>query len=165
MKKLSSVETLGSASVICSDKTGTLTRNEMTVVRLVTRSGDVDVTGTGYAPGRSAAGRRRPLGDGVVLGEVRVVLSGGSLANDASLREEDGSWVVLGDPTDAAFLVAERKAGFATERGARFRRVAEVPFTSERKLMSTLQTDAAARRPRRRRDQGRPRRAPRPLRP
>lgn len=73
--------------------------------------------------------------------EVRIVLSGGSLANDATLREEGGRWLVLGDPTEAAFLVAERKAGFDAERTSRFHRVAEVPFTSERKLMSTLETD------------------------
>jgi magnesium-transporting ATPase (P-type) len=142
MKKLSSVETLGSASVICSDKTGTLTRNEMTIVRLVTHSGDVEVTGTGYAPEGELLASGRRLDDGPARAEARIVLSGGSLTNDASLRQEDGRWVVTGDPTDAAFLVAERKAGFHEERSIRFSRVAEVPFTSERKLMSTLQTDA-----------------------
>jgi len=143
VKKLSSVETLGSASVICSDKTGTLTRNEMTILRIVTRSGEVDVTGAGYRPDGELMAGGRPLEAGPLLEEVRIVLSGGSLANNASLREEDGRWVVHGDPTEAAFLVAERKAGFTQERDARFRRVGEVPFTSERKLMSTLQADAA----------------------
>jgi potassium/sodium efflux P-type ATPase len=139
--KLSSVETLGSASVICSDKTGTLTRNEMTIVRVITFSGEVDVTGTGYAPEGELVTAGHALDDGPLRDEVRIVLSGGSLANDATLREEDGRWVVLGDPTEAAFLVAERKAGFDAERTIRFHRVAEVPFTSERKLMSTLETD------------------------
>ncbi len=142
VKNLSSVETLGSASVICSDKTGTLTRNEMTIVRLVTHAGEVHVTGSGYAPEGELLAGGRPLGDGAAQAEARIVLSGGSLANDASLRQEDGRWVVVGDPTDAAFLVAERKAGFHEERNIRFERVAEVPFTSERMLMSTLQTDA-----------------------
>jgi magnesium-transporting ATPase (P-type) len=141
VKKLSSVETLGSASVICSDKTGTLTRNEMTIQRILTHSGSVEVTGTGYRPSGSLLVDGRPLDGGPMLAEVRYVLSGGSLASDASLREADGEWVVLGDPTEAAFLVAEHKAGLAAARSARFRRIGEVPFTSERKLMSTLQSD------------------------
>ena len=142
VKKLSSVETLGSASVICSDKTGTLTRNEMTIQRIVTRSGRVDVTGTGYRPDGELRVDGAPLVAGPLDDEVRAVLSGGSLASDASLREEDGAWVVHGDPTEAAFLVAERKAGFVEARLERFERVGEVPFTSERKLMSTLHRDA-----------------------
>jgi magnesium-transporting ATPase (P-type) len=142
VKKLSSVETLGSASVICSDKTGTLTRNEMTIQKIVTYSGEVDVTGTGYRPEGELVAGDHLLTDGPLIDEVRVVLSGGSLASDASLREEDGTWLVYGDPTEAAFLVAERKAGFTQARGRRFHRVGEVPFTSERKLMSTLQADA-----------------------
>jgi calcium-translocating P-type ATPase len=71
------------------------------------------------------------------------VLSGGSLASDATLQSADGEWVITGDPTEAAFLVAERKAGFTADRDARFRRVGEVPFTAERKLMSTLQAETA----------------------
>ena len=142
VKRLSSVETLGSASVVCSDKTGTLTKNEMTIVRIVTPSGDVTVTGSGYRPDGElhAAGHR--LDDPQLLDEVRFVLGGGSLANDAVLREDDGEWIVQGDPTEAAFLVAEAKIGLTDERKARFERVGEVPFTSERKLMSTLQADA-----------------------
>jgi magnesium-transporting ATPase (P-type) len=141
VKQLSSVETLGSASVICSDKTGTLTRNEMTIQRIVTRSGAVEVTGTGHEPVGELLSEGRPLGPGDLRDEVHVVLSGGSLANDASLRQEEGRWVVLGDPTEVAFLVAERKGGFHEERTVRFQRVGEVPFTSERKLMTTLETD------------------------
>jgi magnesium-transporting ATPase (P-type) len=140
--KLSSVETLGSASVICSDKTGTLTRSEMTIQRIVTRSGVVEVTGTGYRPTGELLVAGAPIAPGPLLSEVRVVLAGGSLANDAALREEDGAWVVHGDPTEAAFLVAERKAGLEGARRARFTRVGEVPFTSDRKLMTTLHTDA-----------------------
>ena len=140
VKNLSSVETLGSASVICSDKTGTLTRNEMTIQRVITHSGSVDVTGTGYAPDGDIVSDGRSV-DGPLLDEVRIVLGGGSLANDASLHEDHGVWHVEGDPTEAAFLVAESKAGFTDARRARFRRVGELPFTSERKLMSTLQED------------------------
>jgi Ca2+-transporting ATPase len=142
VKQLSSAETLGSASVICTDKTGTLTRNEMTVQRVLTRSGEVEVTGTGFAPDGELLVAGRPIEDEELLAEVRAVLSGGSLASDASLREEDGRWIAHGDPTEVALLVAERKAGFAEQRLARFRRVGDVPFTSERKLMSTLQVDA-----------------------
>jgi P-type Ca2+ transporter type 2C len=145
VRKLSSVETLGSASVICSDKTGTLTRNEMTVTTVVTGSGEVEVTGTGYRPEGDVVIRGRRLGDGdgdaVVADEVRFVLAGGSLANDAVLSDDGGVWTVQGDPTEAAFLVAEAKLGVTDVRRARFERVGEVPFTSERKLMSTLEAD------------------------
>ena len=142
VKKLSSVETLGSASVICSDKTGTLTRNEMTIERVVSASGEARVTGTGYRP----EGRVEQAGTAVVAGplwqEAVRVIGGGSLANDAVLRRQDGDWTIQGDPTDAAFLVAERKLGSGSARVARFHRVGEIPFTSERKLMTSLQTDA-----------------------
>ena len=142
VKKLSSVETLGSASVICADKTGTLTKNEMTIEKVVTGSGEVDVTGSGYRPDGELRVDGHPLDDAVLLDEVRAVLSGGSLANDAVLREEEGEWTIQGDPTEAAFLVAEAKVeGLAEMRRARFERVGEVPFSSERKLMSTVHTD------------------------
>ncbi|MGZ8606806.1 MAG: cation-translocating P-type ATPase [Actinomycetota bacterium] len=142
VKKLSSVEALGSASVICSDKTGTLTKSEMTIQRIVTASGQVTVTGIGYRPEGEVVLGDEPLREGPVRDEVRAVLWGGSLANDAVLREDDGSWTIQGDPTDAAFLVAERKLGVTDRRAARFTRVGHVPFTSERKLMSTIEVDA-----------------------
>ena len=143
VKRLSSVETLGSASVVCSDKTGTLTRNEMTIERIVTASGEVEVTGSGYRPEGELRVDGHPLEDPVLLDEVRFVIGGGSLANDAVLSQGDGGeWAVQGDPTEAAFLVAEAKvAGLAADRLARFRRVGEIPFSSDRKLMSTLQVD------------------------
>jgi magnesium-transporting ATPase (P-type) len=144
VKRLSSVETLGSASVVCSDKTGTLTRNEMTIEKIVTSSGDVDVTGSGYRPEGELRAGGRLLEEGPLLDEVRAVLAGGSFANDAVLQEQDGEWTVQGDPTEAAFLVAEEKvAGLHEARDARFERLGEVPFTSERKLMSTVGSDAA----------------------
>jgi magnesium-transporting ATPase (P-type) len=142
VKTLSSVETLGSASVICSDKTGTLTRSEMTIERIMTASGGSRVTGVGYAP----LGRLE-VEDGVapaaaLRAEHIVVLSGGSLAGNAALRQtEDGAWEIQGDPTEAAFLVAERKLGVEDRRQRRFERVGEVPFTSERKMMSTIELD------------------------
>ncbi|MCD6044724.1 MAG: ATPase, P-type (transporting), superfamily, subfamily, partial [Burkholderiales bacterium] len=135
VKRLSSVETLGSASVICSDKTGTLTRSEMTIVRVATASGRARVTGVGYAP----HGEVEPEPGGgnaeALLAEEIVVLSGGSLASNAQLRETaDGVWQIHGDPTEAAFLVAERKLGVSERRERRFERVRELPFTSERKM-------------------------------
>ncbi len=144
VKKLSSVETLGSASVVCSDKTGTLTRNEMTIQTVVTPSGEVDVTGSGYRPEGELRVDGGPLADGPLRAEVRNVLAAGCLANDAVLRQEDDEWTIQGDPTEAAFLVAEAKvAGLSELREARFERVGEIPFTSERKLMSTLTADIA----------------------
>jgi P-type Ca2+ transporter type 2C len=142
VKRLSSVETLGSASVVCSDKTGTLTRNEMTIQKVVTPSGEVDVTGSGYRPEGELRVDGGPLDDATLLEEVRAVIGGGSLANDAALTRGDGEWTVQGDPTEAAFLVAEAKIGGLSEaRAARFERVGEIPFTSERKLMTTLEAD------------------------
>ena len=140
VKTLSSVETLGSASVICSDKTGTLTRNEMTIQRVATAAGMAHVTGMGYAPRGDVLRGTEALGADQ-LAENVVVLSGGSLASNAQVNDVDGSWQVVGDPTEAAFLVAERKLGSADRRARRFTRVAEVPFTSERRLMSTVQVD------------------------
>jgi Ca2+-transporting ATPase len=142
VKSLSSVETLGSASVVCSDKTGTLTRNEMTITKIVTRSGEVDVSGAGYRPEGEFKDNGRPV-EGTLRDEAAAVLAIGTLANDASVREVDGEWVAQGDPTDAAFVVAQLKADLGHRFDERFSRVGEIPFTSERKLMSTLQADAA----------------------
>jgi P-type Ca2+ transporter type 2C len=142
VKRLSSVEALGSASVICSDKTGTLTKNEMTIEKVVTASGEAEITGSGYRPEGELRVDGGPLDDPILLDEVRAVLVGGSLANDAVLREENGEWTIRGDPTEAAFLVAEAKVpGLHAERESRFERLGEVPFTSERKLMSTVESD------------------------
>ena len=142
VKKLSSVETLGSASVICSDKTGTLTRSEMTIERVMTASGGTRVTGVGYAPEGRVEHEGGELDAGPLLAEDIVVLSGGSLASNAVLRQTaDGVWEIQGDPTEAAFLVAERKLGVTARRERRFDRVRELPFTSERKMMSTIEVD------------------------
>ncbi|WOP18898.1 cation-translocating P-type ATPase [Raineyella sp. LH-20] len=142
VKQLSSVETLGSASVICSDKTGTLTRNEMTIQRVVTASGTVELSGIGYRPEGEASHDGRPLSassaGGALLTEVRTLLRQGSLANDAQLVEQDGVWSIQGDPTEAAFLVAARKLEGPGHDLSAYERLAEVPFTSERKMMSTL---------------------------
>lgn len=138
VRKLPAVETLGSATVIASDKTGTLTRNEMTVRLLVTATGRVNVTGTGYAPD----GELQPEGGKDLKAESDRLLQAALLANNSQLTERDGTWTILGDPTEAALLVAAAKAGIdlgATR--ARFPRLAEAPFSSERKRMSTLHQD------------------------
>ena len=145
VKKLSSVETLGCASVIASDKTGTLTRAEMTIQKIITASGSTDVTGVGYAPQGQVLHAGAPLATGAVLTEQTVLLGGGSLAGNADLRQtQGGEWEIHGDSTEAAFLVAERKLGTADSvqrRERRFQRISEIPFTSQRKLMSTLEQD------------------------
>jgi P-type Ca2+ transporter type 2C len=142
VKNLSSVETLGSASVICSDKTGTLTRSEMTIERVMTLSGGTHVTGVGYVPEGQVEHQGAPLEGGPLHAEQVVMLGGGSLAGNADLRQaSDGGWEIHGDPTEAAFLVAERKLGVTERRQQRFERVAEIPFTSERKMMSSIERD------------------------
>ncbi len=143
VRHLSAVEALGSASVIATDKTGTLTKNEMTVREVVTASGRVLIQGTGYEP----TGEVRQEDGREVTGNLRIelerALAVADRANNATLRRDRGRWTVEGDPTEAALLVAAAKAGL--ERGRlqeRFARVAELPFSSERKLMSTVHTDA-----------------------
>ena len=143
VRHLAAVETLGSANVVASDKTGTLTKNEMTVRRVATASGSVTLDGTGYEP----EGEVRRDGGGTVDGPLRFelvrALAVADRANNAVLQEKDGRWTVQGDPTEGALIVAARKAGLEKEAlDARFTRVGEVPFSSERKLMSTVQSDA-----------------------
>ncbi|HHU11193.1 MAG TPA: cation-translocating P-type ATPase [Intrasporangiaceae bacterium] len=145
MKDLHSVETLGCASVICSDKTGTLTRNEMTLRRIWTASGQIRLTGTGYAPRGSAevlTCADDPDGAERTHVEARAVLIGGAVANNAELHHDaqaaEDDWEIHGDPTEAAFLVAQDKLEGVRERIEPYTRVEEVPFTSERKMMSVV---------------------------
>ncbi len=143
VKKLHSVETLGSASVICSDKTGTLTRNEMTVERVVVPSGEVELTGTGYAPEGDMVSIDGSAVPENVANEVLATLGAGTLANDGELREGEkpGTWEIVGDPTEVSLVVAARKT-HADKKFAHFDRVAEIPFTSERKRMSVITRNA-----------------------
>ena len=143
VRHLRAVETLGSADVIASDKTGTLTKNEMTVREVVTASGRVQFAGTGYEPRGEVAADGGHAMDGPLRVELRRTLTVADRANNAVLEERDGRWAVQGDPTEGALIVAARKAGLDSDRlEERFERVGEVPFSSERKLMSTLHTDA-----------------------
>ena len=138
VRRLAAVETLGSANVIASDKTGTLTRNEMTVSRIVTASGHADFEGTGYAP----KGEMRLTGDDAeaLNAEMAAALMVAECANNASLGLHDGQWRWQGDPTEIALLTAARKAG--EPPAAHPPRVGEIPFSSERKLMTTLHRSA-----------------------
>jgi Ca2+-transporting ATPase len=143
VRHLAAVETLGSANVIASDKTGTLTRNEMTVRIVVTATGRVSFDGTGYVPVGDVHREAGGLVDGSLRHELVRALAAGDRANNAILQERDGRWTVQGDPTEGALIVAARKAGLeATVLDARLARIGEVPFSSERKLMSTVHTDA-----------------------
>lgn len=142
VRHLAAVETLGSANVIASDKTGTLTKNEMTVLAVVTASGRVNLGGTGYAP----EGEVRREGGGSIDGALQFefvrALAAADRASNAVLHERNGRWAVHGDPTEGALIVAARKAGLEAEvLNARLVRIGEVPFSSERKLMSTVHSD------------------------
>ena len=142
VRHLAAVETLGSATVIASDKTGTLTRNEMTVRVVVTASGRVRFGGSGYAPeGSVRADGGAPI-EGALRVEIERALTVADRANNATVHQHDGRWTVQGDPTEGALLVAARKCGLSSEDlEKRLPRVGEVPFSSERKLMSTIHRD------------------------
>jgi Ca2+-transporting ATPase len=142
VRHLAAVETLGSASVIASDKTGTLTKNEMTVRVVVTASGRVTFEGSGYAPeGAVRTVDGRPI-DGPLRVEIERALAVADRANNATVQQQESRWTVQGDPTEGALLVAARKCGLSSEAlDQRLPRVGEVPFSSERKLMSTIHRD------------------------
>jgi Ca2+-transporting ATPase len=142
VRKLPAVETLGAATVICSDKTGTLTRNEMTVRAIATADALIEVGGSGYIPEGDLTIEGRPLADSSPQHDaVGNILRAAALANDATLTHSDGRWRVQGDPTEGALIVAARKFGFAEAELERFPRIAEIPFTSERKRHTTVHLD------------------------
>jgi Ca2+-transporting ATPase len=136
VRRLPIVETLGSTSVICSDKTGTLTKNEMTVRQLCADRQLFDLSGTGYDPTGEL------LRDGQAVpppAAVQLLLRAAVLASDARLLNRENRWTIDGDATEGALLVAARKAGFDPARLSRDEpRVAEIPFTSDRRRMTTL---------------------------
>jgi Ca2+-transporting ATPase len=137
IRKLPSVETLGCVTTICSDKTGTLTRNEMTVERVVAGEASFTITGVGYAPRGDFLIDHAPIRIASHL-DLLATLKAGAYCNRARLiAENDGKlWKVLGDPTEGALLVAARKAGIQAELPGRI--VHEIPFDAERKLMSVI---------------------------
>lgn len=138
IRRLPAVETLGSTTVICTDKTGTLTRNEMTVRAYQIGERRVEVTGTGYTP----AGEFRVAEQRVDPGSdepLRLALRIGLLCNDAKVDRKDGTAIVLGDPTEAALIVAAEKSGLDRPSMEReYPRIAEVPFSSQTKRMVTV---------------------------
>ena len=141
IRKLPAVETLGSATVICSDKTGTLTKNEMTVTKLFVGEEVFEVTGEGYEPVgeiREAFGvKREGMGSSPLTTGVRDLLTAAVLCNGATLKQEEGSWRILGDPTEGALLVAAAKAGLRMEElGPSHHFLGEIPFDPERKMMT-----------------------------
>ena len=147
VRRLSAVETLGSTTVICSDKTGTLTRNEMTVSELWLPGGrTIAVSGVGYAPHGALTEAGAPIDAGDAT--VTELLHAMALCNDAQLvppQEHSAQWTVLGDPTEAALLVAAAKAGID---GLTLRldcpRAAELPFDADTKMMATCHAGADA---------------------
>ena len=137
VRRLPVVETLGSTSTICSDKTGTLTRNEMTVRRIATADGVVQVGGVGYEPVGELLADGRPVAPPAAVLEL---LRAAVLASDARvLLDEDGQWRVEGDPTEGALIVSAEKAGLGqAELNREHPRCHEIAFTSERRRMTTL---------------------------
>jgi len=136
VRKMPAVETLGCTTVICSDKTGTLTKGEMTVRKIFTGGKIIEVTGVGYAPQGEFRGSEAI---DINNKSFRLLLQGGLLCSDAVLEEKDGKWFIKGDPTEGALVVASAKAGLhQSEMRLENPRIEEIPFSSERKRMTTI---------------------------
>jgi magnesium-transporting ATPase (P-type) len=143
IRRLPAVETLGSVTVICSDKTGTLTRNEMTAVRVMLPDGELGCSGVGYAP-EGGFSDESGLVDPSQDGGLQRLATVGLLCNDAVLhhQRDDDTWSVAGDPTEGALVTLALKAGLDQhEAHADLPRVDEVPFESENRFMATLHHD------------------------
>jgi Ca2+-transporting ATPase len=141
IRRLPAVETLGSTSVICTDKTGTLTKNEMTVRTVFTAGQSFAISGAGYAPEGEFFLEDRPVAPPEPL---LLTLKAAALASDARLlKKEEGSWAIKGDPTEGALIVAAAKAGLSKDAlDAENPRIHEIPFSSETKRMTTLHQTA-----------------------
>jgi len=136
LRRLPAVETLGCTTFICSDKTGTLTQNEMTVRKVYVNDQTIEVSGVGYEPSGSFYRNGAPLNPQDDP-HLRSLLTAAMLCNDSHLINADGVWQVKGDPTEGALVVAAAKAGIRAQELVT-PRIAEVPFTSERKRMTTV---------------------------
>ena len=148
IRRLPAVETLGSTTVICSDKTGTLTENQMTVRTMWTPAAQFQVTGSGYAPDGTLHDISGALPVLDVHPALRWSLLAGAACNDAALTQRHGRWDIVGDPTEGAMLVVAAKAGLDADRVTELLpRVATIPFSSERQFMATLHRDTTAPRP------------------
>lgn len=142
IRKLPAVETLGAATVICSDKTGTLTQNQMTVQKVFSGGEWYEVTGRGYSPEGEFKRDGKPVAE-IGDGPLKTLLLCGALCNDANLEQNtedhDQTWKIIGDPTEGALVVAAAKANMNKDELAReYQRVQEIPFDSDRKLMTTI---------------------------
>jgi len=144
VRRLVAVETLGCTTVICSDKTGTLTKNEMTVTSVLAGGRTLDVTGAGYAPVGRLEGEGQPV-DAAADPDLRALAEAAILCNDAKLvapTPEEPSWRAIGDPTEASLLVFAAKAGLVSdETQQRLPRRAEIPFDAASKMMATEHGD------------------------
>ena len=141
VRRLPAVETLGCTTIICADKTGTITKGEMTVRKIFLRRFSrklIEVTGAGYAPIGELKIENHVINDPREIKELELLLLGCSLCNDARLEKENDRWVIRGDPTEGALKVLSRKAGISGELESRYPRIDEVPFSSERKRMTTV---------------------------
>ncbi len=138
IRRLPAVETLGSVSVICTDKTGTLTRNEMTVVRVIVHEASIEVSGVGYEPTGDFSVEALALTEDLAA-SVRGLCRAAMLCNDAIVREhEDGRWVIVGDPMEAALITLGRKAGFDHDDLVnQWSRCDELPFDAVARFMVT----------------------------
>ncbi len=144
VRKMPAVETLGCTTVICSDKTGTLTRGEMTVRKIYTGGKTIEVTGAGYEPRGDIKAYDADIKK---IDSLKLLLQGGILCSDALLEEREGKWSIKGDPTEGALVVAGIKGGLhATELRLENPRIEEIPFSSERKRMTTIHQMADGRR-------------------
>lgn len=139
IRRLPAVETLGSVTTICSDKTGTLTQNKMVVQSVHPGGASFQVTGEGYSPeGEFISEDRTPV-TAIHNPDLAALLLASVLCNDAALQKENGEWAILGDPTEGSLIVAAAKAGFSqNDWSYRLPRVGEFPFSSERKRMSVV---------------------------
>ena len=138
IRSLPAVETLGSTTVICSDKTGTLTQNEMTVEEIWLNDRIIRVSGKGYEPEGEFSEADKKL-EVQAEADLHKLLETGALCNNAGLdRAEDGQWKIIGDPTEGALVVAARKSNFSREESIRngYKEVKEIPFSSEHKRMA-----------------------------
>ncbi|WP_145429490.1 cation-translocating P-type ATPase [Symmachiella dynata] len=139
VRNLPAVETLGSATVICSDKTGTLTRNEMTVTRIVSPDGSYFVTGSGYEPTGAVLDESEKAVELDASPAISELVKASALCNDSLWRQKDGKWRIDGDPTEGALLVLAGKLGLRQEAATReWPRTDEIPFASELQYMATL---------------------------
>ncbi|MBU0980520.1 MAG: HAD-IC family P-type ATPase [Nanoarchaeota archaeon] len=140
IKRIPAVETLGTCSVICTDKTGTLTQNKMVIENIFTSDTEVNVTGEGYNP-KGLFFKEKDVIDVMKHKTISRILEIGVLCNNSDLKKDKHDWIVDGEPVEGALIVLAKKAGFEKwEYQNKFLRKTEHPFDSERKLMSTVHT-------------------------